>query len=126
MRKETTALAKAFRVLSDEFGVQQKEVINIAADWAAAGVSGAALAKVTKHDARNDDPWRMDAASATKALIAIQAQYQLSTKQLSEAIDILNMVENQTGTTMEDLVVSLSGQLVQLEALASTFVTWLL
>lgn len=108
MRSETDALAKSFRVLSDTFGVNQAEVINVGADWAAAGASGLALAKATKLTMETMILGEMDAASATKSLIAIQSQYQMSTGQLSKTIDLLNMVENQTATSMSDLIVALS------------------
>lgn len=102
--KEIKSLEKNFEALSNQFGVHQAEVINIAADWAAAGASGIALAKATELTLKTMVLGEMEAKEATKSLIAIQAQYGLSTEQLTEAIAVLNMVENQTGASLHDLI----------------------
>lgn len=101
---EIPALAKAFEQLSNEFGVNQAATINIAADWAAAGASGLALAKSVKLTMETMILGEMEAAEATQALISIQAQYGLSIDELTSAIDTMNMVENQTATSMQGLV----------------------
>jgi TP901 family phage tail tape measure protein len=102
--KEIQALSRNFEVLSDRFGVNQSEVLNVAAAWAAAGSSGESLARATKHTQETMVLGELDAASATEALIAIQAQYNFSTKELSKTIDTLNMIENQTGISMGGLI----------------------
>jgi TP901 family phage tail tape measure protein len=104
MTNELKALEGAFRALSDRFGVHQQQVIEIAGDWAAAGASGIALARGVKLTLEAMVLGEMEAAAATEALIAIQAQYGLSTQELSKTIDTLNMVENETGVTMEGLI----------------------
>lgn len=104
LNDELNALKGAFVALSDHYGVQQEEVLNIAADWAAAGASGVALARGVEQTLRTMVLGEMDAASATEALIAIQAQYNLSSKQLVDTIAMLNIVENQTGISLEGLV----------------------
>jgi TP901 family phage tail tape measure protein len=103
-KTEIPALGRAFEALSSKFGIAQADAINIAADWAAAGASGLALAKSVKLTMETMILGEMDAASATQALIAIQAQYGQSIDELSQTIDVLNMVENQTGISMEGLV----------------------
>jgi TP901 family phage tail tape measure protein len=110
-KNEINALQKAFVALSDEYGVAQKDVINIAADWAQAGASGVALAKATKLTLETMVLGELDAADATKALISIQAQYGFQVEDttgkhmdLVKTIQILNMVENQTGIDMEGLI----------------------
>lgn len=107
-KTEIPALSKAFEALSNQFGQSRADVINIAADWAAAGASGIALAKSVKLTLETMVLGELDAATATKQLIAIQAQYGQSVGQLSHTIDILNMVENQTGATMADLMNGMS------------------
>lgn len=102
--KELNSLKGAFKALSETFGIAQSDAINIAADWAAAGASGLALAKSVKLTMETMILGEMEAADATQALIAIQAQYGLTVDQLSKTIDILNMVENQTGITMQGLI----------------------
>jgi TP901 family phage tail tape measure protein len=101
---EVKSLERAFESLSNAFGVAQKDTIAIAADWAAAGASGLALAKSVKLTMQTMILGEMNAADATKALIAIQAQYGFSVDKLAETISILNMVENQTGISLTGLV----------------------
>jgi TP901 family phage tail tape measure protein len=105
---ETNALRGAFVALSNHFGVQQKAVLDVAASWAAAGASGLALAKDVKLTMETMILGEMGAADATNALIAIQAQYNQNTDQLTKTIQILNMVENQTGISLEGLVQGMS------------------
>lgn len=102
--KELESLKRAFVELSNHFGVAQQDALNIAADWAAAGASGLALAKSVKLTMETMVLGELDAAKATKSLIAIQAQYALSIDELTDAIAVLNMVENQTGASMADLI----------------------
>lgn len=126
-KNEIKALEGAFIALSNQYGVQSDEVANIAADWAAAGSSGLALAKQTKLTLQTMVLGEMDAAEATKTLIAIQAQWGASTEDnidrqnaqgkaikrttsdgvtLTGILRQLNAVENETGTTMADLTVA--------------------
>jgi TP901 family phage tail tape measure protein len=103
-KTEIPALSKAFEALSERFGVAQADAINIAADWAAAGASGLALAKSVELTMKTMVLGEMDAAEATQALIAIQAQYGFGIDKLARTIDQLNMIENQTGISMQGLV----------------------
>lgn len=101
---ELKALDRTFTALSDRYGIQKKDVNEIAGAWAGAGVSGLALAKVVDTTMRAIVIGDMDAHKATEALIQIQGQYGLSAGQLSKTLDQLNSVENATGATMEDLI----------------------
>lgn len=103
-QKEIPALKDAFEALSSTFGVAQDDAINIAADWAAAGASGLALAKSVKLTMETMILGEIEATEATQALIAIQAQYGFGVEKLSRTIDVLNMTENQTGITMAGLI----------------------
>lgn len=104
MKSELASLQKAFVALSNHYGVHQSEVLNIAADWAAAGASGVALARGVEQTLVTMVLGEMKAAEATEALIAIQAQYNLSSQELVETIAKLNVVENQTGISLQGLV----------------------
>jgi TP901 family phage tail tape measure protein len=108
MNSELDALQRNFEALSNHFGVHQKEVNEIAGDWAAAGASGKALANGVRMTLEAMILGEMEAAEATEALIAVQAQYSFSTEQMRDAIASLNMVENETGATMQDLIVSMA------------------
>lgn len=102
--QEVAALNQTFIALSDTYGIAQKDVINLAADWAAAGASGLRLAKITKLTIETMILGEMEQAEATKALISIQAQYGAGVKDLTNIIMTLNNVENSTGATMNDLI----------------------
>lgn len=106
--KELPALQGAFEALSNTFGVQQDQVIQIAGDWAAAGATGLALAKVTESTLKAMVLGEMSATEATEALISIQAQYGQDSEGLIKTLNTLNMVENETGITMQGLIQGLS------------------
>jgi TP901 family phage tail tape measure protein len=102
--KEISALQGTFEQLSNTYGVNQAETLNVAADWAAAGASGIALAKSVDLTMQTMILGEMSASDATKALISIQAQYGFGVADLTKTIAVLNMVENQTGISLEGLV----------------------
>lgn len=107
-KAETDKLAISMRLLSEKFGVQQKDVISIGASWAAAGAQGASLARGVQQTLRAMVVGEMEAATATKALISIQAQWRLNTDELTATMNLLNTVENQTGVNLQDLVIGFS------------------
>lgn len=104
LESELGALEEAFAALSSRYGVNQKEVLETAGAWAAAGSSGVALAKSTKISLKAAVLGDMELAKATEALIGIQAQYSLSTKELNFTLAELNAIENQTGISMKGLI----------------------
>jgi TP901 family phage tail tape measure protein len=115
LNNELTKLKKLFEALSDEYGVAQHDVMDIAAAWAAAGVSGKALGTDVETTLRTMVVGELSATEATKALIAIQAQFGAtasktgkSTNDLVDIINALNVIENQTGATMGDLITAFS------------------
>lgn len=102
--KELVALRKNFEALSNAYGVNQEETIKVAAAWAAAGSSGIALAKSVDLTLQTMILGELKAADATTALISIQAQYGYQTEDLIKVIHTLNMVENETATSLADLI----------------------
>jgi len=102
---ELEALDKAFTAISEHYGVQKKEVNEVAGAWAAAGASGLALAESVNTTMKAIIIGDMNAMDATKALISIQAQYNLNTQELYATLANLNSVENQTGASMGDLII---------------------
>lgn len=111
INEETTALATSFDLLSSRFGVNKKEVIDVAAAWASAGSAGRGLAENTQATLEAMIIGDMEAAEATEALIAIMATYRISSKksadgtsELGAALADLNIVENQTGIRFSGLV----------------------
>lgn len=107
-REEIEALDRAFTALSNRFGIAKTEVQSIAADWAAAGASGKQLAQVVNATMQAMILGEFGAGEATKALMAIQAQYGADSKNLMNILMALNAVENATGATMNDLIISFS------------------
>lgn len=103
-RGELEALDGAFTAISDHYGVQKSQVLEVAGAWAAAGASGRALADSVNATMKAIIIGDMDATAATKALISIQAQYNLSSAELNATLAKLNSVENQTGASMSDLI----------------------
>jgi TP901 family phage tail tape measure protein len=103
-RQELNALGEAFTAISNHYGVQKKEVLEVAGAWAAAGVSGRALADSVNLTMKAVIIGDMEAAKATTSLIAIQGQFNLSTKELNKTLSIMNSVENATAVSMADLI----------------------
>lgn len=103
-QKELDALSLSMRLLSEKFGVQQDEVINIGAAWAAAGAQGRTLAMGVSQTLRTMVVGELDAVEATKALISIQAQWGESSDELAATMNMLNTVENQSAVNLKDLV----------------------
>lgn len=101
---ELQALQRNFEQLSSSYGVNQTEVLEVAAAWAAAGASGEALAKSVDLTMQTMILGEMKAAEATEALIGIQAQYGFGVADLTKTVATLNMVENQTGISLMGLV----------------------
>ena len=101
VRKEVSATAKE---ISAAMGVSFKETIGLAADIAATGKTGDELLGSIKETTRLAVLGEVDRQEAMKATLAIQSAFKQNTDQLSESINFLNAVENQTSTTLNDLV----------------------
>ena len=111
VKAETDELSKSFELLSTRFGVHQAQVVDIAAAWASAGSAGRGLAENTKATLQVMILGELESAKATESLIAIQAQWRLSTynttggvSELTKALAVMNIVENETGITMDGLI----------------------
>jgi TP901 family phage tail tape measure protein len=90
--------------LSNAMGVNFKETIGLAADIAATGQQGEQLLSSLKETTRLAVLGEVDRAEAMKATLAIQTAFKSNTQELTESINFLNAVENQTSTTLNDLV----------------------
>jgi len=101
IRNEVTATAKE---ISKAYGVSFKDTITLAADIAATGKQGNELLASVKETSRLAVLGEVDRQEAMKATLAIQTTFKQNTDQLSESINFLNSVENQTSTTLNDLV----------------------
>ncbi len=101
VRSEVTQTAKE---ISAAMGVSFKETIGLAADIAATGKTGDELLGSIKETTRLAVLGEVDRQEAMKATLAIQSAFKQNTDELSQSINFLNAVENQTSTTLNDLV----------------------
>lgn len=100
VRKDVTATAKE---IASSYGVAYKETIALAADLAATGQQGNDLIQATQQTTRLAVLGEVDRQDAMKATLAIQNAFKQNTEELTQSIDFLNAVENQTSTSLADL-----------------------
>ena len=101
VRREVIAVSKE---LSAAYGTNFNETISLAADIAATGKKGQELLDSVKETSRLAVLGEVDRQDAMKATLAIQSAFKQNTEELSNSINFLNAVENQTSTSLNDLV----------------------
>ena len=101
IREEVIQTAKS---LSQTMGASFKDTIALGADIAATGKMGNDLLGSIEETTRLSILGEVDRQDAMKATLSIQTAFKQNTKQLTESINFLNAVENQTSTTLGDLV----------------------
>jgi len=101
VRKDVSDTA---RELAGMYGASFKDTIALAADIAATGKQGNELLKSTREATRLSILGEVDRQEAMKATLAIQSAFKQNTEELTESINFLNAVENQTSTSLADLV----------------------
>jgi TP901 family phage tail tape measure protein len=101
VREEVIATSKE---LSSAYGTNFSETIGLAADIAATGKQGQELLDSVKETSRLAVLGEVDRQEAMKATLAIQSAFKANTDELAQSINFLNAVENQTSTTLNDLV----------------------
>jgi TP901 family phage tail tape measure protein len=101
IRAEVSATAAE---IAKGYGISFKETIALAADIAATGKTGNELLSSVKETSRLAVLGEVDRQDAMKATLAIQTTFKQNTDQLAESINFLNSVENQTSTSLADLV----------------------
>ena len=112
VRQDVSATAKE---MASAYGVAYTETIALAADMAATGKQGNDLIKSTVQTTRLAVLGEVSRQDAMKATLAIQNTFKQNTQQLTESIDFLNAVENQTSTSLNDLVTAIpkAGPVIQ-------------
>jgi len=103
---ETQANITVIRGLAEEFtkyGVAIADTMSLAADAAAAGFSGRKLEEQVKAATRLSVLGEVDKQQALSATIAIQTAFKMNSDQLSESINFLNAVENQSVVSLQNL-----------------------
>ena len=101
IKSQTLGLAKE---LASSMGIAAKETTAMAADLAATGLQGQDLIAGTREAMRLAKLGELDTQQAMQATVSLQNVYKLSTQELSGAVNFLNAVENQTSTSLQDLV----------------------
>jgi TP901 family phage tail tape measure protein len=103
------------RQISKSMGAGFNETIGLAADIAATGKTGNDLLKSVQETTRLAVLGEVDRQEAMKATLAIQSAFKQNTEELTETINFLNAVENQTSTTLNDLVEAIpkAGPIIQ-------------
>ena len=97
-------VAQTAKELASIYGASYKETIALAADIAATGKQGNDLLVSTQETTRLAILGEVDRQDAMKATLAIQNAFKQSNEELAESINFLNAVENQTSTSLADLV----------------------
>ena len=101
IRSEVEATAKS---LAKNLGASYRETLALGADIAATGQTGQKLIASIEETTRLAVLGEVDRAEAMKATLAIQSAFKQNTEELTESINFLNAVENQTSTSLADLV----------------------
>lgn len=107
---ETDKAVDGIKRLSMEFtkyGIAVKDTMNMAADAAAAGYSGAALTAQVTQATRLAVLGQVDQQQALQTTISLQNAFGISSEQLGNKINFLNAVENQTVLSIEDLTIAI-------------------
>ncbi len=98
-----------------QYGVAVSETATVAADAASAGKQGADLIAQINAATKLGVLGELDKQEALKTTIALQSTFKMSNDDLGQSINYLNMLENQTMVTMQDMVVAIpkAGTIIQ-------------
>jgi len=100
VREEATKLAAE---LAKSMGAAPTETLGIMADIAATGKEGKALTDATRETTRLSILGEVERQQAMKSTLALQSAFKQNTIELTQSIDFMNAVENQTSTSLNDL-----------------------
>jgi len=90
-----------------KYGVAVKDTIGLAAQAAAAGRQNADLTDAVAQATRLATLGQMEQNEALETTISLQSAFKLSGKDLADTINFLNMVENQTVVSLQDLAAAI-------------------
>lgn len=103
VRTDLGLLQRAFEALSNIYGVQQADVINLGVSWAKAGLRGGDLVVAVRATLNAMALSGMAAADASKGLLALRQQWGLTADGLMKAVNIINMVADNSAVSFGDL-----------------------
>ena len=101
---------KAVQGLSKEFtkyGIAAKDTLSLAAQAAAAGRQNTDLTDAVRESTRLATLGQMDQNAALETTISLQSAFRLSGQELADTINFLNMVENQTVVSLQDIAAAI-------------------
>ena len=90
-----------------KYGVAVKDTIALAAQAAAAGRQNADLTDAVSQATRLATLGQMDQNAALETTISLQSAFRLSGQDLADTINFLNMVENQTVVSLQDIAAAI-------------------
>lgn len=108
--EETEKALDNIRQLASEFtkyGVAVSKTIDLAAQAAAAGFQGVDLQRQVEQANRLAVLGQVDQQQALETTISLQNAFKTSSAELAEQINFLNIVENQTVTSLEDITIAI-------------------
>ena len=86
-----------------KYGIAVKDTIGLASQAAAAGRQGTELTDSVTQATRLATLGQMDQNAALETTISLQSAFRLSGQDLADTINFLNMVENQTVVSLQDI-----------------------
>ena len=93
--------------IGKNYGIAAKDTAALAADIAATGAEGEKLIKSVQETTRLSVLGEVDRQEAMKTTLSMQSAFKMNTDELSESINFLNAVENQTSTTLQDFATAI-------------------
>ena len=90
-----------------KYGIAVKDTIGLAAQAAAAGRKNADLTDAVSQATRLATLGQMDQNAALETTISLQSAFRLSGQDLADTINFLNMVENQTVVSLQDIATAI-------------------
>lgn len=108
--EQTNAAAESVKKLAMEwtkYGVAVSDTIDLASQAAGAGFTGNQLTTQVTAANRLAVLGELDKQKAMKATIALQSTFKMSNSELSQSVNFLNQIENQTMVTMDDMTTAI-------------------
>jgi hypothetical protein len=107
---DTDKNLEAIKGLASEYtkyGIAVKDTIGLAAQAAAAGRQNADLTDAVSQATRLATLGQMEQNAALETTISLQSAFRLSGQDLADTINFLNMVENQTVVSLQDIAAAI-------------------
>jgi TP901 family phage tail tape measure protein len=108
--EETQQALDTVKALGESFtryGIAVSSTVGLAADAAAAGFQGLDLQRQVTEATRLQVLGQVDQQKALETTISLQNAFQMSSEELSGAINFLNAVENQTVVSLDDITTAI-------------------